>query len=60
MLASLLFTGVVSVMGTADCATIRDHDSRMICFAHSTGQESYCGFVRDADKRVMCRAMVKQ
>ena len=59
MLASLLFTGVVSVMGVADCATIRDHDTRMICFARVTGQESYCGFVRDADRRVECRVVVR-
>jgi len=58
MLASLLFVSVNA--GTAECATIDDNDTRMICFAVRTGNSSYCGFVRDVDKRIMCRVMVNQ
>jgi hypothetical protein len=59
MFMGLLFMGVLSVTGAADCAVIRDHDSRMICFARVSGQESYCGFVRNPDRRVECRMLVR-
>jgi hypothetical protein len=40
--------------GTAACATIRDHDSRMMCMAGATGMSSYCSFIKDPDTRTRC------
>lgn len=40
--------------GTASCATIHDHDSRMMCMATSTGMSSYCSFIKDPDTRTRC------
>ena len=43
--------------GTAECATITDHDTRMMCFASQTNNSSYCSFIKDHDKRAQCRIM---
>lgn len=40
--------------GTANCSTIRDHDSRMMCNAVATGSSSWCSFIKDHDNRVKC------
>lgn len=42
--------------GTATCSMISDHDSRMMCFATSTGSVSWCGFIKDKDMKIRCYA----
>lgn len=44
--------------GTARCASIRDHDDRMTCYAIATKNSSYCHIVRDHDKRMKCYAFL--
>jgi len=43
---------------TARCSMIRDHDSRMSCFAAVTKNSSYCSFVNDHDLRMRCFALL--
>jgi hypothetical protein len=62
MVRGLLFFVVFMVSpralaGVADCATLGDHDVRMMCFALQTGNSSYCSFIRDGDKRTQCRIL---
>ena len=44
------------IAGTASCATIHDHDSRMMCMAIATDMSSYCSFIKDHDTRIRCFA----
>ncbi|NBW06447.1 MAG: hypothetical protein EBR82_00295 [Caulobacteraceae bacterium] len=44
--------------GDAQCATVKDHDLRMACYAFSEGRISWCEFIKDHDARVMCRIRV--
>lgn len=41
--------------GSGRCPSIRDHDDRMVCFAVTTRNASWCNFVRDGSKRTWCR-----
>lgn len=45
---------------TAECATIRDHDTRMMCFAGETGNGSYCNFIKDHDTKIRCRILSRK
>lgn len=56
ILAILLTTNTAHA-GTADCAIISDHDTRMTCFASQTGNSSYCSFIKNEDKRIQCRIL---
>lgn len=38
----------------ATCATITDHDSRMMCMASATGNITYCTSIHDHDTRMRC------
>jgi hypothetical protein len=62
MTASVFLTIVFLVggvrAGDAQCATVRDHDLRMECYAFSEGRISWCEFIKDYDTRVMCRIRV--
>jgi len=53
----LVFTGLNFGVnsGMAECATIKDHDSRMMCFAAASGEVSWCEFIHEHDMRVRCR-----
>ena len=42
--------------GVATCATISDHDSRMMCMASVTGNVTYCTSIRESDLRARCYA----
>lgn len=42
--------------GIATCATISDHDSRMMCMASATGSVTYCTSIHDHDMRARCYA----
>ena len=45
--------------GTARCAVIPEHDSRMMCFALATGNSSYCAFIKNATERSKCYILIK-
>lgn len=57
-LSGLAFFGLVQ--GPAECATIHDHDSRMMCFAEATGSETWCESIHDHDLRVRCRVRMSK
>ena len=40
------------------CPSIRDHDDRMICFATTSRNVSWCGFIRDGSKRAWCHVLL--
>lgn len=50
----VMIFSINSYAGTATCSQIREHDSRMMCFAVSSGSSSYCGFIKDHDARIKC------
>lgn len=54
LLAVMLLVG----RGSNRCPSIRPHDDRMVCFATTTGNVSWCNFVRDPSKRAMCYTLL--
>ena len=56
----ILSTSKEVVASIAECATIRDHDTRMMCFAGETGNGSYCNFIKDHDTKIRCRILSRK
>ena len=56
----ILLTSKEVVASTAECATIRDHDTRMMCFAGETSNGSYCEFIKDHDLKIRCRILSRK
>lgn len=59
LLVASINSSLTAPAGTAECATISDTDTRMMCFAVQTNNSSYCSFIKDNDKRIQCRLLVK-
>lgn len=56
----ILSTSKEVVASIAECATIRDHDTRMMCFAGEAKNESYCEFIKDHDTKIRCRILSRK
>lgn len=57
-LVTVTFSRLAGGEGTARCATIKDHDERMKCFALVTHDSSYCGFIKNLEARTWCHVLV--
>lgn len=56
---ALTLSGVSQAQSTR-CASITDHDERMVCNAVTSGRKTWCGFVKSPQKRAWCYVLLEK